>query len=132
LSLTYLLLRYGDGADNTVEKNSSVFFLNPNALDAFSALTLLVGRQEGHPACKKYGGWWGWALVSPDGVTPSGRVGVSASVNLPLHHKVQKLSSGTGSPGWSRKKVVKRLWVCYLLTWILTHLLAAPDPHGAS
>jgi len=31
-------------------------------------------------------------------------VGVSASVNLPLHHKVQKFSSGTGSPGWSRKK----------------------------
>ena len=31
-------------------------------------------------------------------------VGVSASVNLPLHHKVHKFSSGTGSPGWSRKK----------------------------
>jgi len=31
-------------------------------------------------------------------------VGLSASVNLPLHHKVQKFSSGTGSPGWSRKK----------------------------
>ena len=31
-------------------------------------------------------------------------VGVSASVNLPLHHKVQKFSPGTGSPGWSRKK----------------------------
>jgi len=29
---------------------------------------------------------------------------VSASVNLPLHHKVQKFSSGTGAPGWSRKK----------------------------
>ena len=29
---------------------------------------------------------------------------VIASVNLPLHHKVQKFSSGTGSPGWSRKK----------------------------
>jgi len=27
-------------------------------------------------------------------------VGVSASVNLPLHYKVQKFSSGTGSPGW--------------------------------
>jgi len=26
-------------------------------LSAFSALTLLVGRQEGHPACKKLGGW---------------------------------------------------------------------------
>jgi len=31
-------------------------------------------------------------------------VSVSAFVNLPLHYKVQKFSSGTGSPGWSRKK----------------------------
>jgi len=31
-------------------------------------------------------------------------VGVFASVNLPLHHKVQKFSSGTGSSGLSRKK----------------------------
>jgi len=43
-------------------------------------------------------------MVSADGVTPSRMVSVSASVNLPLHHKVQKISSGTGSPGWSRKK----------------------------
>jgi len=71
---------------------------------AFSALTLLVGRQEGHPACKKMRGWWRWALVSPDGVAPSQMVDVSASVNLPLHHKVQKFSSGTGSPGWCQKK----------------------------
>jgi len=28
---------------------------------AFSALTLLVGRQEGHPACKKE--WWCTGLV---------------------------------------------------------------------
>jgi len=70
---------------------------------AFSALTLLVGRQEGHPD-RKNGGWWRWALVSPDGVAPSRMVGESACVNLPLHHKVQKFSSGTGSPGWSRKK----------------------------
>jgi len=26
------------------------------AFSAFSALTLLVGRQEGHPACKKLSG----------------------------------------------------------------------------
>ena len=70
---------------------------------AFSALTLLVGRQEGHLACKKNGRSW-WVLLSLDGVAPSRMVGVSASVNLPLHHKVQKFSSGTGSPGWSRKK----------------------------
>jgi len=66
---------------------------------AFSALTLLVGRQEGHLARKKYGG-----MVSPDGVAPSRMVSVSASVNLPLHHKAQKFSSGTSWPGWSWKK----------------------------
>jgi len=48
-----------------------------------------------------------WALVSPDGVASSRMVGVYASVNLPLHHKVQKFSSGTDSPGWSRKKYRK-------------------------
>jgi len=31
-------------------------------------------------------------------------VSVSASVNLPLHHEVQRFSSGTGSPEWSRRK----------------------------
>jgi len=44
---------------------------SPNALVAFSASTLLVGRQEGHSARKKYGGWWRWVLVSPDRVSPS-------------------------------------------------------------
>ena len=41
---------------------------------AFSALTLLVGWQEGHPACKKYGGmvavgtgWSGWSGAQLDG-----------------------------------------------------------------
>ena len=29
---------------------------------AFSALTLLVGRQEGHPACNKTE-WWGAGVV---------------------------------------------------------------------
>jgi len=48
--------------------------------------------------------WCRWALVSQDGVAPSRMVSVSASVNLPLHHKVKKFSSGTGSPGWSWKK----------------------------
>jgi len=73
-------------------------------IHAFSALTMLVERQERHPACKKYGGWRRWALVSPDGVAPSRMVGVSACVDISLHHKVQKFSSGTGSPGWSWKK----------------------------
>jgi len=44
-------------------------------------------------------------------------VGVSASVNLPLHHKVQKFSSGTGSPGWSRKKGRKTAVVWWWWWW---------------
>ena len=70
-------------------------------------------RQEGHPACKKVGGWWRWALISPDGVAPSRMVGVSASVNLPLHHKVQKFSSllAPAHPGGPGKRVIKWLWL---------------------
>jgi len=32
-------------------------------LYAFSALMLLVGWQEGHPACKKTFEWWGTGMV---------------------------------------------------------------------
>jgi len=76
---------------------------------------LLVGQQEGNQVCKKVGGWWRWALVSADGVAPSQMVGASASVNLPLHHKIQKFSSGTGSPGWSRKKGRKTVVVVVVI-----------------
>jgi len=52
-----------------------------------------------------------WALVSLDGMAPSWMVYVSASVNLPLHQKVQKFSSGTVSPRWSQRKGRKMLVV---------------------
>jgi len=87
-------------------------------------LTLSVGQQEGHPACRKMGGWWRWAPVSPDKMAPNRMVGVSASVNLPLHHKVQKYSSGTGSPGWSRKKGRKTVAVV-----VAGDVLYGPDVH---
>jgi len=81
---------------------------------AFSALTLLVGWQEGHPACKKWhncegghGHWFVWMEWHPAGWC------VSASVNLLFYHKVQKFSSGTGSPGWSRKKGRKTIVVMW-------------------
>ena len=45
-------------------------------------------------------------------------VGVSTSVNLPLHHKVQKFSCGTGSPGWSRKKG-RETFVCVYMRILL-------------
>ena len=62
---------------------------NPNALVAFSALTLLVGRKGIRPV--KIWEMVGALVTSPDGVAPIRMVGVSASVNLPLHHKVQQV-----------------------------------------
>jgi len=61
-------------------------------------------------------GWWRWALLSPDGVVPSRMVGVSASVSLPLHRKIQKFSSGTGSPRWSGIKGHKTVMVVVVVT----------------
>jgi len=58
------------------------------------------------------GGWWRWALVRLDGVAPSRIIGVSASVNLPLHHKVHSRTSflAPAHPGGPGKRAVKRLW----------------------
>jgi len=69
------------------------------------------GRKSIRPV-KIWGGWWRWALLSPDAVAPSRMVGVPAAVDIPLHHTVQKFSSGTGSPGRPRKRSVK--WLCVL------------------
>jgi len=74
-----------------------------------------LGGRKGIQPVKNMGGWWRWALVSPDGVVPSQMVGVSASVNLPLQHEVQKLSSGTGSPRWSWKKGRKTVVVVWFV-----------------
>jgi len=41
--------------DHTTSINCPYFSPVPGKTLAFSAFTLLVGRQEGHPACKKYG-----------------------------------------------------------------------------
>jgi len=45
---------------------------------------------------------------------------VSASVNLSLHHKVQKFSSGTGSPRWSWKKGRKTVVVVVVVLIVLS------------
>jgi len=73
------------------------------------------------------GGWWRWVLVSPDGMAPSRMVSVSASVNLPLHHKVQKFSSGTVSPGWSRKKGRKTVVIWW---WWMSVVMATLYSNG--
>jgi len=77
---------------------------------AFSALTLLVGRQEGHPACKKYGengggGHWlvwtewrpsGWSVCLPLLIFPC-TIKSRSSLLAPAH------------PGGPGKRAVKRL-----------------------
>jgi len=85
-------------------KNS--FFID--VVLTFSALTLLVGRQEGQPACKKMGGCWRWALLIRMKWRPA-----RWSVCLPQLIFL-KFSSGTGSPGWSQKRAVKWSCVCDL------------------
>ena len=87
---------------------------------AFSALTLLVGRQEGHPACKKQ--WWGagmvvclergadlhMAQVMPLPLT------VSCSSKIPIRFTFL-VSAYPGCPG---KEAVKWLLLLLLLWWI--------------
>jgi len=43
-------------------ENKSSNFVQLNSVFAFSAVTLLVGQQEGHPACKKFE-WCGAGMV---------------------------------------------------------------------
>ena len=77
---------------------------NPNALVAFSAFTLLVGRQGGHPACKKLGdGGGGHWLVRMEW-HPARWLACLPLLIFPGTIKSRSFSSGTGSPGWSYKK----------------------------
>jgi len=92
-----------------IELNSSLVGI----YKAFSALTLLVGRQEGHPACKKTE-WWGAGVVIclercadlhvaqlmplPLTVSCSSKIQIGFTFLVPAH---------LGSPG---QKAVK--WVC--------------------
>jgi len=91
---------------------------------------VLVWWQEGHPACKKMGdGGAGHSLVRMEWCLAGWLV--CLTVYPPLHHKVQKFSSGTGSPGWSRKKgrktVVRKesglvrlgLWLWFVLGLVM-------------
>ena len=88
---------------------------------SFSALTLLVGRQEGHPACKKLE-WWGSGVVIclergadlhmvqlmplPLTVCCFSKIQIGFTFLVPAH---------LGSPG---KRLVKRVCVCVCVFFI--------------
>jgi len=89
---------------------------------AFSALMLLVGRQEGHPACKKYGefGGGGHWLVRMEW-RPAGWLVFLPLLIFPCTIKSRSSLTGTCSPGWSRKKgrkTVVVVWWWRLADWV--------------
>ena len=82
---------------------------------AFSALTLLAGRQEGHPACKKTEQWGAGMVIClergadlhmpqlmplPLTVSCSSKIQTGFTFLVPAH---------PGSPG---QRAVKRVYVC--------------------
>ena len=82
---------------------------------AFSALTLLVGWQEGHTACKKTE-WWGAGVVIS--LERGADLHMAQLMPLPLtvssHSKIQigftfLVPAHLGSPG---QRAVKRVCVC--------------------
>jgi len=100
-----------------------------SADSAFSALTLLVGRQEGHPACKKQE-WWCAGMV----VCLEQSADLYMAQLMPLQltvscfSKIQiglnfRVLAHLGSPG---KRAVK--WVCVCVCVCLQTLLPVLSP----
>jgi len=84
-------------------------------MTAFSALTLLVGRREGHPACKKHE-WWGTGMViclERDADLHMGQL-IPLPLTVSCFSKIQigftfLVPAHPGSPG---KRAVNRVRVC--------------------
>jgi len=82
---------------------------------AFSALTLLAGRQEGHPACKKLsGGVLAWSSVLSGVQTHMAQL-MPLPLTVSCFSKIQigftfLVPAHLGSPG---KGAVKRACVCF-------------------
>jgi len=83
---------------------------NPNALVAFSALMLLVGWQEGHPACKKMGvGGCGQWLVRMEW-RPAGWSVCLLLLIFPCTTKSRSSLLALAHLDGAGKMAVKRLW----------------------
>ena len=102
---------------------------------AFSALTLLVGRQEVHPARKKTE-WWGAGVVIC--LERGANLHMAQLMPLPLtvscFSKIQigltfLVPAHPGSPG---KSAVKRACVCVCVARRLTVILQLADYHTCS
>jgi len=76
---------------------------------AFSALTLLVGRQEGHPACKKLE-WWGAGVVIC--LERDADVHMAQLMPLPLTVSCFSTFLVPAHPGSPGQRAIKRVCVC--------------------
>ena len=99
-----------------LRKETAIIIIIIMLLFAFSALTLLVGRQEGHPACKKHSGGAAGVVVC---LEQDADLHMAQLMPLPLtvscFNKIQigftfLVPAHPGSPG---KRAVKRGCVCY-------------------
>ena len=95
----------------TVLQQPHVLYTYCNIVIAFSALTVLVGRQEGHPVCKKV---WGDGGAGHCLVRMEWR-SVGWSVCLPLLISPCTIKSRSSLPapahlGGPRKRATERLW----------------------
>jgi len=105
------------------------------SVDAFSALTLLVGWQEGHPACKKLE-WWGtgivicleqdadlhtaWLMLLPLTASCFSKIQIGFTFLVPAH---------LGSPG---KRAVKRMCVCVCVRACMRVCFSVDEPYQSS
>jgi len=80
-----------------------------SALVAFSALTLLVGQQEGHPACKKWDGGGGHWLVRMEWRPARWSVCLPLLI-FPCTIKSRSSLLALARPGGPRKRAIKWLW----------------------
>jgi len=107
-------------------------------MNAFSALMLLVGQQEGHPACKKLnGGVLAWLSVWSEMQTCIAQL-MPLLLTVSCFSKIQigfifLVPAHLGSPG---KRAVKRVCVCVCVCYCSLHdlfLQATPVfPHGVT
>ena len=95
------------------------FFLHFSHTSAFSALMLLVGWQEGYPACKNLSGGARCRLAYAQLMPPPLTVSCFSKIQIGFTFLVL---AHLGSP---RQRVVKWLCVCVLLLLLLSCLTAS-------
>ena len=92
---------------------------------AFSALTLLVGRQEGHPACKTE--WWVAGVV----ICLERGVDLHTAQRIPLPLQIGFTFLVPAHPGSPGQRAVKRVCVCVCVR-VLSFCLFQPHVCSSS